>query len=464
MKDHGLNKNSKLSDFMPEVDSSSIDQGWEKIKYFLPEEKKRRGFFFFLKTGVVLVTGVSSFLVLGIITFNYLNRSENHTALQVTAKQSKSDIRKEKKQAPRTHTFEKNISTQKEQADNKFPQISQREITQKSQKPASSEIPSPAQETIPKNIEAEQNGSAQEYKTSETALEQKAENVFYPGFDQDSISYQKLELLRSENLVGVINDSLDVPLNFINRNSWLQSTRGKISFEVFTGPNYTATKLNTSENNLVLNHFNFMMGVGINYAHDSKWILNGNFRAGTNKFNYEKETTGNKITGRKTQQSITSMAPDTVTRYVKLHSRYTVSSKMNYNFNLGATYNVFQNRRLSVGGSLQLSLSSSDYKITDHVYEESDTLNYIATPFSPGPDNILNEEPRLDKHNYKAVSLGLTPGILCNYQITSRNSVFFRASYFSVLTKNRSQKDEKGLGIEQRNVFIDLGFRWKCIR
>ena len=49
MSDSKPHINSKFSGFEPEVDDTIIDRGWEKIKYFLPQEKKRRGFFFFRK-------------------------------------------------------------------------------------------------------------------------------------------------------------------------------------------------------------------------------------------------------------------------------------------------------------------------------------------------------------------------------------------------------------------------------
>jgi|GEM_PF-3683968 len=468
MKDYNKNISSRISDFEPEVDDASIDKGWEKIKYFLPEKKKRRGFMFFRKQGLALFLGMTAMLSLGVLLFKPLTDTENNAsgAPKNNLTENKKTLSGERSHAFGVLTNEESPKEARPEQAAKVQGSGVKESHKKTADKRNYDKPAQLSATLrsakkENELPAAQNEPATELKPFQN---KDASALSFPG-ETDPVTYQKLDLMPLGNLRRQEkSDSLEPPFVFIDRNMFLaESGSGKFGLEFFTGPARAVTTISGADNNLNGTHrkINLSLGLGINYFYNSRWSINSQFRVSRNVWDYHEESTSNNITDKKKVPVVNSMSPDSLIRYVEVHSSKTIRSKVSYNLNAGFEYTFFRKSGLKMGALLQASLYSTRYKLVSSTTESTDTVTYLFNSTTKPPVYSAGTVPPSYKTSYVLTSLGLVPGLVFSYTINSKITVIFRPSYFSQLTGNKTNSRQKYFDTKQAVLFMDLGLRIK---
>jgi hypothetical protein len=484
MSDRKRNIADRFSGFEPDVDDSTIDKSWEKIKYFLPQEEKKRAFVWFQNKGLGRTLWVLLTLGLcGAFVGLFLHGRQTEKTLAVapehktTLRQAQGDrnavddlktVREKAKNG--NQGTSQNISTAQRAAgqssgitpakkeDNASPENGGVKTPSASALRGSSVEAAPIS-TIPPADEDNKNTSP--VKEKGTLVSDKAAD---PAITE-TLAYEQLQPVFLNRISKDRNDS--IPLSFIEikREGMPAPTLlRRWSIELFGGPYSSHTQMKYGEDLLEprKHPLDFSLGLGLVFQMNRKWNVYANGRLNRNSFSYENELQGNRVVDR--QLVITGSIPlipaDTIIRYLPSTSLHKISSLPAYNVCLGAGYSLLKKGKISLEASLGLSLKYSTYHTGIQNSQQPDTLKYTRTLTSPP---LANEIRLPGEYGQKQtfISWGLAPGLVMVYQFHSRFGFIARPSGFIQLSKGNSRSGQEPYRLQQNNFFMDVGLRIK---
>jgi hypothetical protein len=470
MSSSGKNINNKFDGYEPEVPDGKIDQDWEKIKYFLPQEKKRRGFIFLRNRGLQRFLAFAVVAAVGSVIFTYRQTlfqkndlSENNklprSEKKVWAAGERVSDHNVKQRAgssfqgtPSQKNEAVRVSIGQEKQTNVPPEtsgpVTQKEQVQIYQDPVTDPNPPSTNENVPLEKIKPADGS------------------YSP---EDSVTFLRLNPIVIGSLPGhTQNDSIQPSFAFIKK-SYLPPDLNfaKWTIELTGGPqwaansvSYTATDIETISRQLSLG-----FGLGVVYQFGSQWSANAQAGVNGNKLNYRDEATGNKMVGKEPSFTTTGPGPglvpaDTIVSYVKVHSQNSLSSKISYNLCLGAGYRLVQRNRIFADVFIQISGRSSVYSFKSRNYEDRDTMKFVQRSPSAGLGNQVKTVDDEYGNKYSVKSLGVIPGLTLGYRINNRLSVVAKPACFIQLSITTIAPEQKTFRLKQNNLFIPLGIRF----
>src|SRR6218665_3161250 len=437
MSDRKKNIAERFSRFEPEVDDLAIDKSWEKIKYFLPQEKKRRAFVWFTNKGwgrslwVLLALGLLGGL-LGL--FLYTQKAEKTLATagkrgEVKENKAANDAARVVATEPRAKDRSKNgeergSEKRKEQrwvneparsenkpvAGNKAAEPAQvSAASAASQEKAVAATPSPERED-------EQIASGPE---TTGALMPDPASVASP---PEIVEYQRLQPVLLSQVSTGRNDSI-IALEIKREEMPALPSFSRWSIELFGGPAWSATQMRYGENVLspAKSAVDLSLGLGLAFQLNRKWSLFGNARFSRNSFAYEQVQQGNYVVDRSPdmQSSTPMIVMDTIIRYLPSSSSQKISAAPAYNICLDAGYSLFRKGKISMEASLGLSVKYSSYHTSIQNSHQQDTLQYKRGFNAPPLANEMALPAEYDKKQ-NFLSWGLVPGLAMVYQFHRR--------------------------------------------
>lgn len=497
MNDRKRNIADRFSGFEPEVDESTIDKSWEKIRYFLPQEKKRRGWIWFKNKGFGRALWMLAPLALcGLVALLLRSPATEKTPVahvhKITNKATERGAGSETAERAGVITPQnaKDAAQQTPGQNNESRSVKQNFVNKSVQQNVENKTVAQNSENLPvaakNNRPSEHNPvqAAQLPASTGKALSQAAAPVvtLFKGEGTGSVvnenetllagpvkdlpgsetqTYQQLQPVFLSRISSERTDSVPVSING-DVTSPFPAFR-KWAVELFGGPCWSNTQLKYGKELLApaKQAVDFSFGLGVVLQMNRKWQAYGNARLTRNSFMYEKELQGNLVVEREveTQSTTPLLVVDTIIRYLPSSSYHRVTSASMYNFCLGASYSLFRKRKISLEASLGVSLKYSAYHTVLQNTQQSDTLNYIRTLNAPPlPDEIRLAAEYDQKHKF--MSWGLVPGLTLVYQFHSRLGLIARPSGFIQLSKTSKSRQEP-YRLKQNNVFVDLGLRFK---
>jgi hypothetical protein len=483
MSDRKKNIADRFSGFEPDVDNSTIDKSWEKIKYFLPQEKKRRAMVWFKNKGLGRTLGV--LLTLGLISGLaglFLHSRETEKTLAVahenkaanTVNELKTDSEKAQKNRPGALQNTSEIQPALAKSSGNTPAIKEKNPVPENKRvkaqsasagPGISEGAGSAPAAVPADEDHESMDPVKE-KYPSTPLRVTAVKAANP-ITSEALAYEQLHPLFLSRISTDRNDSIPLSFMEIKRDETpLAPIFRKWSIELFGGPCLSNTQIRYGEEMLAPDKrpLDFSLGLGLVFQLTRKWSVYANGRFGRNSFEYEKELQVNRVVDKQTytQSATPLIAADTIIRYLPSTSYHQVSSAPVYNVGVGAGYSLLRKSKISLEVSLGLSLKYSTYQTGIRIIQQQDqdTLRYTRTSTSPPLANEIRFSGEYDQKQ-TFISWGLAPGLAMVYQFHSRLGFIARPSGFIQFSKNNSQSRQEPYRLQQNNLFLDVGLRIK---
>lgn len=458
---------NELRHFEPEVDSAHMNQNWEKIKYFLPqEEKKRRFFYLFFKGTGLKISIVLSCLTLGVLSFFYLHQTEAEEQWQ---------SRFNEKVIPKTLLQESKREGSVSSLKTQFkPKCDLENAKGKFQASVAGKAGGSSLEKQTPVLSADNNEKeAEEARVGIPVKRRTKQNDRMEPVLKDSEALPEVETLAetflhlpliSINAVhfGRGEDSLSFLPSFGEDIGLKPGIRNKMGVELLGG----WTRANTlwhpenTANEQEQGRSGFFGSVALVYSLKNKWNLNLGYTYIQNKADFAYETNGTKVVATETTViAVTSFVPDTLYKYFRVSSNTRVTSARSSFLTIGAGYTLLQQRKFALEILLQMSLRSTVYNI--HTLSEvgTDTLLYVRTQGKPVLGGQTETENG-DRHSRERLtSYGLTSGLNLVYAINRKTSLLLRPAYFIPVFTNPLRTPQPGFGINQRNWFIGIGVR-----
>jgi hypothetical protein len=449
--------------YEPEVEDSFIDSSWEKIKYFLPEEKRRVGGFFFLKTGVLklfpgvlivtsLVTTLISVKKINVIPLNINSKhvsSEGRSG--IVTFESGRPIDKKENRSNKTNYKTTVVNSRAEDGLNltskKTPLIPVTGSSMENVSLANNQNPGSESFSMENN-----------YEKSATNKTEVIEQVEEMPNTTDSIELME-KIPIPEMSAGIKKqDSINpgeiiaVKMNVLEKN--------KIIIELFTGPNHVSSFFNYGPEQMNNDQLNLSLGIGIIYQFKNKWNLNSHLVYHNNNFSFNEENTEKKIVSKQfgPSSSVGPVVVDTTYRYVTIRNRHSFVSGNNFYVNIGAGNEILRQNKLSVDAFLQLSYRFHKLKTHIERLEDSDTLQYIRGTNGPPLTNVSTENSRFSEQGEDRInSIGVQPGLTFCYKLYRNVSFIFKTAYYKQLPLRNDVS--KQYNYRQDAIFLNAGVR-----
>jgi hypothetical protein len=476
MKDSNDHIKELFSDFEPEADDATIQQGWDEVRYFLPQEKKRRGFIFWKYAGLSAAFIAVVLLPLGWYFYN----AENPVAV-VRAKENKNASEKS------THSFKAEDKT------HVTPTFSTPVIPPGDQKPfVNKEAASTAEPTkatpgtkndltvqvagpgknlssnglavIPPSVKqpvpaapliTPETGTTENKQENKTASQSQA--VTEAAVPVESIAAKPIVFLPMHETVLPVRDEPFLTATITPLPPLPLPVKEKFSVQVFGGVGYTSTDLRYFKFDDRQKHTGIQPSFGALAAYQfrNKVSVLAQFIFLQNKTTYTRNREEDLKVYQKTVP-ITSLVPDSIERYVKATTTTRLKFSPAYNLALGLEYPVWQNRKTEVSASLLMNLSMIKYRFEENYKQETDTLmfvtNTVPTAYAPpvAPvDQRFSESVR---------SLGLLPGITVSYKLYKNLALVAKPSYLLQVTE-RKKVVQNLFDLKQNTFFMNVGIR-----
>jgi len=462
----------RFEGFEPDLDNSEIEAGWDKVKPFLPQNKRRR-VFFFLRMAVSTPVLIFSLVILssaGLVAYFY--EPENNRQLvaekkakvamkehEVAARHDNARVIPEKEANQKFNHLSKKTKKRLDLQTNVFSKVT---FTKKSFK-LGLFTPSTKKESVTAIITRIPN-----HNTSESVPSATSENhaiLESYNLDDNAVRYQKLNLIYFSGVPLLLSeDSTDfVNLIFDDFNKQNPICRNGIMLEVFGGLNRSATDINKDRKDVSEHHRNnFAGGFSLVLPFRQKWALSGSVILSRDNYSEVFHTSGNRIISTSTTGiSPTSIDKDTLVNYFEVHSSNKITSRMAYYFGFGLGYELYKKRRIKLEAFADMSLRSVQYKSTVIHAEVKDTLFYFKNTASPPLENVLSISETERTHKKRVTSFGIIPGLTLSYSISPKMEFFFSPSYFYQLSKDKLKLGQSIYALQKNNLFVNFGVRFK---
>lgn len=254
--------------------------------------------------------------------------------------------------------------------------------------------------------------------------------------------------------------------------------KNKFSYELFTGTNWTQSKISSSLNNentdLKNSKLEYSFGGALNYNLSPKIMVQGQFTFNQNIINFDKNITEKVLVSNQTRviynPSDSANYKDTLVKYFNYNHHYNLKSMYCYNFGLGFGYTLLKKKKLFIDASVLVNLKLSKYNSERISYLETDTNQYISNSYVTNDTinygNTVNiaytaKEISNSVKNSSVFSMGIMPGITLGYKINDKVALIIRPSYYIDLTNGKTNIDDLKMRITQNNLFIHFGIKLK---
>lgn len=475
MSNSSGNISQRFLNYEPDVNESAIEESWEKMKYFLPQKKKRRVAMLFRFPGfakILVLTGILGAAVVYLYRTALPLRELNKNSIIVIQKvntDTSADQRRltqgEVEPPPTSDAGKKNVD-----------QVSGLEAPAgyagNLEKPRDNEETAdpPCQSCGTEGVSTTSNSLV-----AITNDEQNAADILVAVAGQEG-SLARIAQIQSDewtylDLVQIHFPDIrpiDPATFFIEDMKRLDPgapKQRKLVLGVGVGPVWEQTHMHFDNENKDFGKRNLSATVDILYWFTNRWNVNGRFGMSENKFNYVHDAfVGNKLVSKDfTGLSLASGASDTLYHYVAVNRETKISSKPSYFFGLGAGYEVLRKNRLSIDVLCQFSLKHSSYRFIAGNIESRDTLVYRSSQMSGGIDNEVAAERLEPEENFshKQFVAGISAGLTFGYQLTERLSIAVNPFYLRQVSGNLSAHERSGFTLAQNNLFLNLALRLK---
>ena len=465
---HFRNNVNKFSNFEPEVDDAIINKSWEKVKYFLPIQKKRRRFilllngYFFAACIFGLLVGVGIYLE---------NIHKQHQALSVNNNPAlkKNHLKKGVgKRKIKTYPYKSNLSRTKDgitSISSLLTVVSSKKQTVKKE---------PSFYNSKNESQVRKNAAGGSYKdTMINAKGETIQNVIAINGELMVTGNESGEFTEMDKkVINALPDTINVgeaPLTFsaLKMDSNVTKLQGKkLGFEIFAGPDITTTQIKNLNQDMqnVYRRTGASIGLGINYALSKKTCIVGQLSVNKDVTYYNLESIENKIVDKTAYLNVqgSPFAPaDTSIRYVLVHKENKLSTSYNYNMGLGLGYNLYEKNKIGLTAFVQFNVKYEKFMYSGKSYSDTDTLTYIRHSYSAAlPNSIPNKTPDSEyKRNYPLTSIGMLGGLTFTYKLHPKYKIIFKPCYFKDLAKNTITSNQSRFIINQNKLFLNFGLQ-----
>lgn len=490
MTNPARNIKNKFSDFEPEVDDLDIDKSWEEIKYFLPQEKKRRGFFWLFRSKgsraalavLAVFMSVATYMLLDSPGEKIADAAVNTTPAQI---QNDPSLRKIENRAghssePIRQAAQEPVAAVSKEKTTASQVSAEARMAIKAKRPVN---PSPQLTAVSSSAVAKVNNPLpglthkNEMTGRDTPQQAGSNPIQQPGSTEknavaaapvagaEALSYLKLTP-RTTSLVflepELAANTVALPKDTVVR----KSVSNTLLLELFGGAGPTVTHIGRENVDHGYNHLNPDLGLGVIYKFRNRFQLNAHLVFGSNRLDTYYETVKNKVLDKAVVNSgiIPGFTGDTSISYAQLQSRTRVRSTLASSMRLGIGYSVYAGSRVELDVFCQVGLRSSAYTFDVENQFVSDTLKYVRTAGAPPLADQTTGEPLHSSERVSFRSLEVASGLTLGYAITGRVSLVFKPIYSWQLKNNTTEQKGTKFDFRQNNLALNLGLRIRLNR
>ncbi|MFO0477881.1 MAG: hypothetical protein ACK50L_03750 [Bacteroidota bacterium] len=478
--------NYKLENYSREIDDKIVDEGWQKIKPFLPNNENNNKGWWFKKSsffGIITIISAISFS----LTFIYFRTNplaskinKNEKSKSIASNSSKirklSNERKYNEEILSTNTANINkINLNRETSKLKNAKSSLTHISNiqnslingrnlKNSKGLNGTI---QHDLLGSNTSAQRSSTLQKVKSYRNGTDKDSilvsQSILPNSFSDSFINAINIttinDLSIEPTLIALNNDANSLPLIFENK-------KNKFTIDALFGFNFTHTFINVNNYTKNLSDLNYQGGLKLNYQLTSKLMLCGQFFLSSKNSEFNKTETKNVPINFKTGNigfTTTNTFLQTV-KYFNRNEQFNIQFASQKNLGLGFNYFLFQKNKFKMEGGLMFNLKLTQYNLTTKYELEKDTLTssismastnnfFLITPNTPS-----NEVDEIK--NFQIISPSLIPSISIHYIINSRTSVIFQPSYLVELSNSKMKINKYELLLKQNIFNLSLGLRF----
>ena len=444
----------KFAEFLPEVQTDEIDLGWEKIRYFLPEEKKRRGLIFFRRGTWILAAGL-----IGVVSLYFVF---HHNSLPT---QTAHRLQK-KKNIPAVEPGGENRKNNLITLNSLEPvQIFTVQSTNANMHPAGKNI-----QKLPenKNEVAQRNpGETQVYIEAESLAKIKRQtDIPNPGSFAGSgsgYSFQRNDEKKVLHLIPIEIQISTIPqdpeCNTSLRDQFPILPARNVFAELTGGLNITAQYARENGTRTIQRHFNPNVNAGIVYQFSNKVNLNCLFAFEGNNFTDDRSKTGILVNKKTAKPSVGPLSQaDTTVQYTNGRLKNTLTANTSMMLNIGAGYSLMQKRRWLLDVTLQVGVRYTTYRAFTGTEGSVDTMYYHTSSAAPAGEQLSPVPPIQEKIN--TFQLGIVPGVTLGYQVNAHLWLILKPFYFTQINENKI----RWLGdyrLRQESLYLNAGVRMR---
>jgi hypothetical protein len=437
------NIKNKFLNFEAEASPEAIEQSWERIKYFLPQEKKRRFVFFIKRTGVALVF----LFLIGTVTLTYLVNKRSEPIAEHRVKNSRNVPEKNSSLSPALIDVEnKKLLTAAKKVDEMPDQNPQ---GFKNLKDFNSTNGFQNQDVAKESDPNKNNMAVKEGNHSIGDL-----SIVSSSLEQDSIPFVVMELVTINKIENETVNELRVKNNpeKLLKEPW----KNTISVDLLSGINRFATEINSKQ----ITGTNYVIGAGINYQINSRLFVSGQVvLIGKEAVLQTTETNNILVQKQHTNTAITGIIPDTLITYRKVHTDKKFETRQSYNIAIGGGCRVFRGNKFSVNAVVLANMRVTEYKYSTKNKFDPDLYYVIKSNGSAPFTNYIREAPSEITETKQLRTFGFTPGLLLTYDIRPRVSFIVKPMYQFDLSDKKIFFNSATFNQRQNNLFLFGGLR-----
>lgn len=451
----------KFSDFEPEVPNEQVDAGWEHIKYFLPQqERKKRVFFLFRypKTAWIAAAGLMGLIVS--LLWTRTGEKPYTMPLRQAAFSTNTELRptspREKLKADLT------MATNTVAASIKATLKTDALGTDSAHTAGSTRSGKPSVVTLLPLIAANTATPGQVLHDTNT-----------PGSSLIAPSEQPAEwmTLRKEPMPEFRKTQETDPqlalLSTVLRDT-LPDRGLRPSLDLFCGLSERLYKLQSSSQQSGGEAFGFSAGVGAQVPLSPRAFLAGRFHAGYHPISYSETNEYTVIVNRDVVNPViitSTNTKDTLIRYETYRSRVELTSKTSWHLAAGAGYRLCSSGRIRLDGALLLDLRYMRvaYRV-GRTFSDTGTFlnNSLTSPVAAASFyETVNDgvaEPLSEKKT--VLNIGVSPYLNLAYQLKPRTALFVRPTYLIQVAPNTLKAGDKTYKLNEQSWYVLLGLTY----
>jgi hypothetical protein len=495
----------KFSGFEPEVPDERVDAGWEKIRYFLPpEEKKKRGFFFYRLKGMGMgIAALAVVMIASSITLLLMNHKGNTNTLAALQRKSPAHRSAGFENAQTIRTGTQHIASTQHSEKSKaleaspakaFKDTMQTSFVSGAQRPAKSSSVAYLNANLstaagaPKkifHIKKTNSGLRDSIQNGTTAFSDHVQGTqsdampellnhshgTQPDWSTQTTGFMMLMKHATLNQEAPLEPELspEPALHSVKHLVPVTSSKQKPAFELFAGLSNRSLQLETEQDQKALQSTGFSAGVAALFPVSPRLYVSGQLMISHNPLQYREETGANAIIKKDVVPSASSSLSnykDTLIYYDPYQSTFELKSGTAYHLSAGLGYQLLNKGRISLEAALLLDFRYMrlNYRINKRL--EADTNVFVnnilttnATSFYESVEKPDAPAPVSEKK--QMMTLGLNPSLSLIYQLTKRTGLILRPAYLLQITPNSLHANAKAYRLNENNWFINLGVRYK---
>lgn len=464
----------KFSGFEPEVPEEHIDAGWEKIKYFLPqeEEQKKRVFFFYRQAkGMGMVAAAALIFALFFLFMKEGKKTNAGLALQSTWPTPSMAGPENAENYRRASTQHAEKSPGPEAA-----QVAASAFGRKQESEAPPVIHQQAEHSSIAQLHGNHSSVAKTSKNTNHLNEtnpgtsNSIENTLLVSiFNTPAATNPEWMLLLKQTALDPERPLSPEPkLALLSADQAVQVLPNKrtASLEFFSGLANRSLMLQTGQEKNTTQAYGFSAGMAGIFPVKSKLYLSGQFIFCYNPMQYHEETKANAITKkeivRNTISSINSYE-DTLIYHVPYTSTFKLESNTVYHLSGGIGYELLNRGRISLDAALFLNFRWMRYSYSISRVN-SDTGIFVNNAFVSNAMSFYESveksaSPESASGKRLVMSVGINPCLNLAYQLNRNTALLFRPAYMIQLSPNTVEANGKSYRLKENNWFINLGLR-----